>query len=85
MGLGELYGSGGGSMGLGGSLWDIVGLGVSVTPPLCLSPPQFCWEDPELETTMEFVLSIVRALRGLRAEHGLTRSRPPCEGGAGGS
>ena len=53
---GGLYGSGGGvlwvSVGLGGSLWDIVGLGVSVTPPLFVPPPQFCWEDPELETTM---------------------------------
>ena len=39
-------------MGLGGSLWVCVGLGVSVTPPLFLSPPQFCWEDPKLETTL---------------------------------
>lgn len=27
---------------------------------------------------MEFVLGIVRALRSLRAAHGLTRQRPPC-------
>ncbi|XP_039582570.1 valine--tRNA ligase-like [Passer montanus] len=41
-------------------------------------PPQFCWQDEEAETTMEFVLGIARALRSLRAAHGLTRQRPPC-------
>ncbi|XP_071276609.1 valine--tRNA ligase isoform X3 [Agelaius tricolor] len=41
-------------------------------------PEQFCWQDEEAEATMEFVLSIVRALRSLRAAHGLTRQRPQC-------
>lgn len=63
-------------------LWQRLPHAPPAPPSLCVCPyPQpetFCWEDPELETTMEFVLSIVRALRGLRAEHGLTRSRPRC-------
>lgn len=63
-------------------LWQRLPHDPPAPPSLCVCPyPQpevFCWEDPELENTMEFVLSIVRALRGLRAEHGLTSSRPPC-------
>ncbi|XP_031950189.1 valine--tRNA ligase [Corvus moneduloides] len=51
-------------------------------PSICLAPfpepEQFCWQDEEAEATMEFVLGIVRALRSLRAAHGLTRQRPPC-------
>ncbi|CAN8178778.1 unnamed protein product, partial [Coccothraustes coccothraustes] len=41
-------------------------------------PEQFCWQDEEAESSMEFVLGIARALRSLRAAHGLTRQRPPC-------
>ncbi|KAM4876252.1 valine--tRNA ligase-like, partial [Sylvia borin] len=51
-------------------------------PSICLAPfpepQQFCWQDEEAESTMEFLLGIVRALRSLRAAHGLTRQRPPC-------
>ncbi|KAM6989120.1 valine--tRNA ligase [Passerculus sandwichensis] len=48
-------------------------------------PEEFCWQDEEAEAAMEFVLSVVRALRSLRAAHGLTRQRPQCEsGGFGG-
>ncbi|KAM3657965.1 LOW QUALITY PROTEIN: valine--tRNA ligase [Ammospiza maritima maritima] len=39
-------------------------------------PEEFCWQDEEAEAAMEFVLSIARALRSLRAAHGLTRQRP---------
>uniref|UniRef100_A0A8B9RRL8 valine--tRNA ligase n=1 Tax=Accipiter nisus TaxID=211598 RepID=A0A8B9RRL8_9AVES len=57
-------------------------------PSLCVCPypeaSEYCWQDEEAETTMEFVLSVVRALRSLRAHHGLTRSRPPWGGAAGG-
>ncbi|XP_053908105.1 LOW QUALITY PROTEIN: valine--tRNA ligase [Cuculus canorus] len=53
-----------------------------VPPSISLCPypdtTEFCQRDEEAEATMEFVLSIVRALRGLRADHGLTRQRPPC-------
>uniref|UniRef100_A0A8U8C1D9 valine--tRNA ligase n=1 Tax=Geospiza parvula TaxID=87175 RepID=A0A8U8C1D9_GEOPR len=63
-------------------LWQRLPRAPPAAPSVSLAPfpepEQFCWQDEEAEATMEFVLSIVRALRSLRAAHGLTRQRPPC-------
>ncbi|XP_030826182.1 LOW QUALITY PROTEIN: valine--tRNA ligase [Camarhynchus parvulus] len=61
-------------------LWQRLPRAPPAPPSVSLAPfpepEQFCWQDEEAEATMEFVLSIVRALRSLRAAHGLTRQRP---------
>ncbi|XP_072777145.1 valine--tRNA ligase isoform X5 [Taeniopygia guttata] len=63
-------------------LWQRLPRAPQAPPSICLAPypepPQFCWEDEEAEGSMEFLLSIGRALRQLRGAHGLTRQRPPC-------
>ncbi|XP_069738657.1 valine--tRNA ligase-like [Phaenicophaeus curvirostris] len=64
-------------------LWQRLPPRAPPAPPsihLCPYPEthEFSLRDEEAEAAMEFVLSIVRALRGLRADHGLTRQRPPC-------
>ncbi|ERE88820.1 valyl-tRNA synthetase-like protein [Cricetulus griseus] len=49
---------------------------------LCVTPypePSECsWKDPEAEAAMELALSITRAVRSLRADYNLTRTRPDC-------
>uniref|UniRef100_H0UUX4 Valine--tRNA ligase n=1 Tax=Cavia porcellus TaxID=10141 RepID=H0UUX4_CAVPO len=49
---------------------------------LCVTPypePAECsWKDPEAEAALELALSISRAVRSLRADYGLTRTRPDC-------
>uniref|UniRef100_A0A674J445 valine--tRNA ligase n=1 Tax=Terrapene triunguis TaxID=2587831 RepID=A0A674J445_9SAUR len=51
-------------------------------PSICVtpypSPEQFCWRDWGLEGTVEFSLGIVRAVRSLRADYNLTRTRADC-------
>lgn len=41
--------------------------------------PQCSWKDPEAEAALELALSISRAVRSLRADYGLTRTRPDCK------
>ncbi|XP_005389443.2 PREDICTED: valine--tRNA ligase isoform X1 [Chinchilla lanigera] len=49
---------------------------------LCVTPypePAECsWKDPEAEAALELALSITRAVRSLRADYNLTRTRPDC-------
>lgn len=49
---------------------------------LCVTPypePSECsWKDPEAEAAFELALSITRAVRSLRADYNLTRTRPDC-------
>ncbi|XP_044838471.1 valine--tRNA ligase-like [Mauremys mutica] len=51
-------------------------------PSICVtpypSPEQFCWRDGGLEGSVEFSLGIVRAVRSLRADYNLTRTRADC-------
>uniref|UniRef100_A0A8C3T7X7 valine--tRNA ligase n=1 Tax=Chelydra serpentina TaxID=8475 RepID=A0A8C3T7X7_CHESE len=51
-------------------------------PSICVTPypstQQFCWRDGGLEGSVEFVLGIVRAVRSLRADYNLTRTRANC-------
>ncbi|MEJ1271046.1 hypothetical protein NN561_001878 [Cricetulus griseus] len=42
------------------------------------STSQCSWKDPEAEAAMELALSITRAVRSLRADYNLTRTRPDC-------
>ncbi|XP_077645041.1 valine--tRNA ligase [Lonchura striata] len=71
-------------------LWQRLPRAPPAPPSVSLAPfpepQQFCWQDDEAEASMEFVLGIARALRSLRAAHGLSRQRPPCAppGGSGG-
>lgn len=50
---------------------------------LCVTPypePSECsWKDPEAEAALELALSITRAVRSLRADYNLTRTRPDCK------
>uniref|UniRef100_A0A8C8VKB1 Valine--tRNA ligase n=1 Tax=Pelusios castaneus TaxID=367368 RepID=A0A8C8VKB1_9SAUR len=54
----------------------------SAPPSICVTPypstEQFCWRDTGLEGTVEFALGIVRAVRSLRADYNLTRTRADC-------
>ncbi|XP_019342548.2 valine--tRNA ligase [Alligator mississippiensis] len=51
-------------------------------PSLCVapypSPQQYCWQDAEAEAAMEFALGIVRAVRSLRADYNLTKTKADC-------
>ncbi|CAM4561852.1 valine--tRNA ligase isoform X1 [Lepidochelys kempii] len=56
--------------------------GPHAPPSICVTPypstEQFCWRDRGLEGTVEFSLGIVRAVRSLRADYNLTRTRADC-------
>ncbi|KAB1261928.1 von Willebrand factor A domain-containing protein 7 [Camelus dromedarius] len=51
-------------------------------PSLCVThypePLECSWKDPEAEAAFELALSITRAVRSLRADYSLTRTRPDC-------
>lgn len=40
---------------------------------------QFCWHSEELDQQMEFVMTVVRTIRSLRADYNLTKTRPDCK------
>ncbi|KAM9488338.1 valine--tRNA ligase [Clarias gariepinus] len=49
---------------------------ISVTPYPETS--EFCWHSEELDQQMEFVMTVVRTIRSLRADYNLTKTRPDC-------
>lgn len=57
------------------------GAGLGLCPALLTpsSAPQCSWKDPEAEAALELALSITRAVRSLRADYNLVRTRPDCE------
>ncbi|XP_067865559.1 valine--tRNA ligase [Heterodontus francisci] len=49
---------------------------ITVTPyPEC---EEFCWRDEELDHNVEFVMSVIRAIRSLRADYNLTKTKADC-------
>uniref|UniRef100_A0A8C2YPH0 valine--tRNA ligase n=1 Tax=Chinchilla lanigera TaxID=34839 RepID=A0A8C2YPH0_CHILA len=54
------------------------GLWLSSGPLMACCTPQCSWKDPEAEAALELALSITRAVRSLRADYNLTRTRPDC-------
>lgn len=40
---------------------------------------QFCWHSEELDHQMEFVMTVVRTIRSLRADYNLTKTRADCK------
>ncbi|XP_041068393.1 valine--tRNA ligase [Carcharodon carcharias] len=49
---------------------------ITVTPyPEC---EEYSWRDEELDRNVEFVMSIVRAIRSLRADYNLTKTKADC-------
>ncbi|XP_072331843.1 valine--tRNA ligase isoform X2 [Scyliorhinus torazame] len=49
---------------------------ITVTPyPQC---EENCWRDEELDRNVEFVTSIIRAIRSLRADYNLTKTKADC-------
>ncbi|XP_026795850.3 valine--tRNA ligase [Pangasianodon hypophthalmus] len=49
---------------------------ISVTPYPDSS--EFCWHSEELDHQMEFVMTVVRTIRSLRADYNLTKTRADC-------
>ncbi|KAI5620474.1 valine--tRNA ligase [Silurus asotus] len=49
---------------------------ISVTPYPEAS--EFCWHSEELDQQMEFVMTVVRTIRSLRADYNLTKTRADC-------
>lgn len=40
---------------------------------------QFCWNSEEADRDMDFVMSVVKTIRSLRADYNLTKTRADCE------
>ena len=40
---------------------------------------QFCWQSDEVDRQMEFVMTVVKTIRSLRADYNLTRTRADCK------
>lgn len=40
---------------------------------------QFHWRDEELNRTFDFILNIIKAVRFLRADYNLTKTKADCE------
>ncbi|XP_077066224.1 valine--tRNA ligase [Siphateles boraxobius] len=49
---------------------------ISVTPYPDTS--EFCWHSEEVDRQMEFIMSVVRTIRSLRADYNLTKTRADC-------
>uniref|UniRef100_A0A670HVP5 Valine--tRNA ligase n=1 Tax=Podarcis muralis TaxID=64176 RepID=A0A670HVP5_PODMU len=51
-------------------------------PSICVTPypstEQYCWRDEGLDHTVDFALSIIRAVRSLRADYNLTKTKADC-------
>ncbi|GCC17963.1 hypothetical protein chiPu_0021603 [Chiloscyllium punctatum] len=61
-------------------LWNatkfaIRGLGENFKPE---GRAQYCWRNEELDRTVEFVMTIIRAIRSLRADYNLTKTKAGC-------
>lgn len=40
---------------------------------------QFCWHSAEVDRDMEFVMTVIKTIRSLRADYNLTKTRADCE------
>ncbi|CAL8359579.1 unnamed protein product [Arctogadus glacialis] len=49
---------------------------ISVTP--YPETDEFCWQSDEVDRQMEFVMTVVKTIRSLRADYNLTRTRADC-------
>lgn len=49
---------------------------ISVTP--YPDTAEFCWHSEDVDRQMEFVMSVVRTIRSLRADYNLTKTRADC-------
>uniref|UniRef100_A0A8B9KGR3 valine--tRNA ligase n=1 Tax=Astyanax mexicanus TaxID=7994 RepID=A0A8B9KGR3_ASTMX len=49
---------------------------ISVTP--YPESSEFCWHSEEIDREMEFVMTVVRTIRSLRADYNLTKTRADC-------
>ncbi|XP_054834298.1 valine--tRNA ligase [Eublepharis macularius] len=51
-------------------------------PSICVTSypttEQYCWRNEDLDHTVDFMLSIVRAVRSLRADYNLTKTKADC-------
>ncbi|XP_072317796.1 valine--tRNA ligase [Eucyclogobius newberryi] len=51
-------------------------------PSICVSAypdsHEFCWHSEEIDREMEFVMTVVRTVRSLRADYNLTKTRADC-------
>uniref|UniRef100_A0A671P093 valine--tRNA ligase n=1 Tax=Sinocyclocheilus anshuiensis TaxID=1608454 RepID=A0A671P093_9TELE len=51
-------------------------------PSICVTPypetSEFCWHSEDVDRQMEFVMSVVRTIRSLRADYNLTKTRADC-------
>ncbi|XP_020671012.3 valine--tRNA ligase [Pogona vitticeps] len=51
-------------------------------PSICVTPypatEEYCWRDETLDRTIDFVLSIIKAVRSLRADYNLTKTKADC-------
>uniref|UniRef100_A0A3Q3L8R9 Valine--tRNA ligase n=1 Tax=Mastacembelus armatus TaxID=205130 RepID=A0A3Q3L8R9_9TELE len=49
---------------------------------ICVTPypdsAEFCWHSEEVDRDMEFVLSVIKTIRSLRADYNLTKTRADC-------
>ncbi|XP_015212607.2 valine--tRNA ligase [Lepisosteus oculatus] len=51
-------------------------------PSICVSPypetSEFCWRSEEADRNMEFIMTVVRTIRSLRADYNLTKTKADC-------
>uniref|UniRef100_A0A8C2Q7G9 Valine--tRNA ligase n=1 Tax=Cyprinus carpio TaxID=7962 RepID=A0A8C2Q7G9_CYPCA len=51
-------------------------------PSICVTPypetSEFCWHSEDVDRQMEFVMSVVKTIRSLRADYNLTKTRADC-------
>ncbi|KAK2844778.1 hypothetical protein Q5P01_011437 [Channa striata] len=51
-------------------------------PSICVTPypdtEEFCWHNEEVDRDMDFVMSVVKTIRSLRADYNLTKTRADC-------
>ncbi|XP_012725768.2 valine--tRNA ligase [Fundulus heteroclitus] len=51
-------------------------------PSVCVTPypdtAEFCWNSEEVDRDMEFIMTVVKTVRSLRADYNLTKTRADC-------
>ncbi|XP_058864914.1 valine--tRNA ligase [Acipenser ruthenus] len=51
-------------------------------PSICVTPypeaSEFCWRSEETDRNMEFIMTIIRTIRSLRADYNLTKTKADC-------
>lgn len=40
---------------------------------------QFCWHSEDVDRDMEFIMTVVKTIRSLRADYNLTKTRADCK------